>query len=514
MATAMETDIPEQFNTPISAEDIKNEANESYKRGNYNQAVTLYTQAIDLDPNTPTYYNNRAAALMMLRKPKEALNDCKWAISLDPSLIKAYIRCAKCNFLLGNLSEAERMYKHVLSIDDTNSQAKAEYAQLLQVQGYIHQAEVYLKNQQYPLALNAIDRAATSLDEVPTKWKIMKGEALLEQKEFGEAGRMANEILRSDSKNPDAHVLRARILYIEGDNIKASAHCQEALRCDPDNSKARILLKKSRALESQKKAGNDAFKIKDYKSAYDIYSAALEIDPSNAGMMSKLYSNRSAVLIKLGKYTEALSDMCKALEIDPNFVKVLRRRADTYIKLERYEEAVQDLKLAMDLESNNPDIRKELRNAELELKKSQRKDYYKILGVSKDASESEIKKAYRKLALQHHPDKNCGDSDAEVKFKEIGEAYAILGDPNKKQRYDSGVDIDGLNGSSDFEVDPNLFFQMFMGGEMPNMGGGTRGGFGGNSGFHGSSFGGFSSQGFPRQRTSGYHNGKHQFHFG
>ena len=194
--------------------------------------------------------------------------------------------------------------------------------------------------------------------------------------------------------------------------------------------------------------------------------------------------------------------MNQALEIDPNFVKVLRRRADAYIKLERYEEAVQDLKLAVELEGNNHDVRK-LRDAERELKKSQRKDYYKILEIGKDASESEIKKAYRKLALQHHPDKNCGDSDAEVKFKEIGEAYAILGDPAKKQRYDSGVDIDGLNGPSDFDVDPNLFFQMFMG-DM-----------GGSRGFHGAPFGGGFPQSFPRQRSS-YHSHNHgtHFHFG
>ena len=52
-----------------------------------------------------------------------------------------------------------------------------------------------------------------------------------------------SEILRSDLQNSDAHVLRARILYTEGENAKAALHCQEALRCDPDNSKARILLK-------------------------------------------------------------------------------------------------------------------------------------------------------------------------------------------------------------------------------------------------------------------------------
>lgn len=65
------------------------------------------------------------------------------------------------------------------------------------------------------------------------------------------------------------------------------------------------------------------------------------------------------------------------------------------------------------------------------------KDYYKILGVSKDASSEEIKKAYRKLALKYHPDRNKGDKEAEAKFKEINEAYAVLSDPEKRKQYDT-----------------------------------------------------------------------------
>ena len=65
------------------------------------------------------------------------------------------------------------------------------------------------------------------------------------------------------------------------------------------------------------------------------------------------------------------------------------------------------------------------------------KDYYKILGVPRNASEQDIKKAYRKLAMQYHPDRNPGKEEwANEKFKEINEAYAVLGDPEKRGQYD------------------------------------------------------------------------------
>ena len=64
------------------------------------------------------------------------------------------------------------------------------------------------------------------------------------------------------------------------------------------------------------------------------------------------------------------------------------------------------------------------------------KDYYNVLGVSRDADEKEIKRAYRQLALKYHPDKNPGDKSAEERFKEINEAYEVLGDPEKRRKYD------------------------------------------------------------------------------
>lgn len=105
-----------------------------------------------------------------------------------------------------------------------------------------------------------------------------------------------------------------------------------------------------------------------------------------------------------------------------------------------------------------------------------KRDYYEVLGLQKGASDNDIKKAFRKMAMKYHPDKNPGDKVAEEKFKEINEAYAVLSDPEKKEKYDRF----GHAG-----VDPNSGF------------GGGAGGFGGFGGFEdifdmfGGAFGGF-----------------------
>lgn len=118
---------------------------------------------------------------------------------------------------------------------------------------------------------------------------------------------------------------------------------------------------------------------------------------------------------------------------------------------------------------------------------AEKRDYYEVLGVSKNASKDELKKAYRQLALKYHPDRNPGDKEAEEKFKEAAEAYDVLSDDQKRARYDQfgHAGVGGAGGAGGFSMDMEDIFSHF---------GDIFSGFGFGGGFGGGGFGGGRGQ--------------------
>ena len=500
------------------ADAAKERGNTLFKAGKYRDAVQAYTEAIAQDESSaPLLLLNRAAAYLALSDYRSGVNDCRLAIQKQGSeaTAKAFTRLAKCYIGLGELSlaaEAARSAANAASATPAEQTQAADVSnQVRDIEKHLASFHNYMQEKNWTLASIALDQAqrTAKLTEAssPAAWKLLRATLQLQRGNISQAHSIAMDMYRADPSSTDALLLGARVMLANNDVQKAVTQVQAALRNDPDRTDVKQFLRKCKTLASLKEAANAAFKQNHTEEALAKYAELLQLADQDAArdgdpkrFKAVIYSNRAILESKMGDYSASIADCTTALELDPGYTKPLRTRARAYLSNEAYEDAVRDFKKALEESVGTPDadsLRRELRQAELDLKRSEKKDYYKILNVSKTATESEIKKAFRKESLKHHPDKG-GD---EEKFKLCNEAYGVLSDAQKRRRYDSGVD----------DMD-----EMDMGGGM----GGMYGGMGGMGGMGGVNLADLFGPGFanfdmgPGPGGARYSSGGPSFHFG
>ncbi|KAM7351329.1 tetratricopeptide repeat protein 2 isoform 2-T2 [Cochliomyia hominivorax] len=455
-----ETIVPKD-NATI-AEEKKNLGNDQYKAQNYQSALKFYSDAISLCPNSATYYGNRAACYIMLYNYTNALRDARTAVRLDPKFEKAYVRIAKCCVAMGDIIGAEQAIKRIEELDAQSNSVNAEKQAVQRLRQLEQKLQPNYEAKEYRNVVFYLD-SAIKIAPACYRYRLLKAECLAFLGRCDEAVDLAISVMKLDSTSADAIYVRGLCFYYTDNLDKGIKHFELALQLDPDHKKAKEMRIKCKNLKDMKEKGNYLFKFGRYHEAQAVYTEALKIDEYNKDINSKLLYNRALVQSKINNLREAVADCTRVLEINDKYLKALLLRARCYNDLEKYEECVNDYEAALQIQKT-PEIKKLLRDAKFALKKSKRKDYYKILGVSRNAGEDEIKKAYRKKALVHHPDRHANSSpeerkEQELKFKEIGEAYAILSDPKKKMRYDSGQDMEEHE-QADF--DPNQMFRHFF----------------------------------------------------
>jgi len=508
----------------------KNKGNDHFKNKEYSKAIEAYTKAIGLNSMDATYYGNRAACYFAMRDYEKCIRDCDDALEVDPKFAKAYLRKGRSLYYLAKFDEAKTCLQKARELDSSDKSLNQEISGISQTVTAYNSAESHFSSGDLKHALDDYKRALMLCPElVPARIKSI--ECLAKTGDTKAAVDLANMYSPDLSTNVNFLYVKGLALTYHGQTEAGKRVWVEAMRLDPENVKCKTAIKNVNRQEEAKEKGNSAFKSGDQQGAINHYTTGINIDPQNKSLAATLYANRAAAYMKLKKFEDALSDCNHAIDLNDGYAKAYLRRGEVRMELGDYDDATRDFNRTHLLDPMLG-ARERIRVANQEAKKASKKDYYKVLGVEKSATEDDIKKAYRKLALKWHPDKNSQTpekkAEAEKRFKEISEAYAVLSNPDKKRQFDLGSDPnDPTGGAGNFsgnfgggfdggfdagDIDPNMIFKTFFGGQDPfaafsGFGGGGMGGMGGmfgqqggRGGNRGGGFPGFSGfSGFPAQ---------------
>ena len=196
-----------------------------------------------------------------------------------------------------------------------------------------------------------------------------------------------------------------------------------------------------RRAEHHKVRGNNEFHAKRYAAALEQYTAGLNTEIEDDAFRAILHANRAAAYQAQRRFCDAVMDCCVSHFLDKTYARALQRRADAFLSMGDWPGAARDL--ATLAPSMGPECAAKLAEARRKAQKGSSIDHYAVLGVQSSATAAEIKQAYRKLALRHHPDKAPAApplrAAAEALFKHVAQAYAVLSDAASRRKYDASV---------------------------------------------------------------------------
>uniref|UniRef100_A0A2K6UXB8 DnaJ homolog subfamily C member 3 n=1 Tax=Saimiri boliviensis boliviensis TaxID=39432 RepID=A0A2K6UXB8_SAIBB len=362
--------------------------------GQLADALSQFHAAVDGDPDNYIAYYRRATVFLAMGKSKAALPDLTKVIELKMDFTAARLQRGHLLLKQGKLDEAEDDFKKVVCVWD------AELREL--------RAECFIKEGEPRKAISDLKAASK---------------------------------LKND--NTEAFYKISTLYYQLGDHELSLSEVRECLKLDQDHKRCFAHYKQVKKLNKLIESAEELIRDGRYTDATSKYESVMKTEPTIAEYTVRSKERICHCFSKDKKPVEAIRICSEVLQMEPDNVNALKDRAEAYLIEEMYDEAIQDYETAQEHNENDQQIREGLEKAQRLLKQSQKRDYYKILGVKRNAKKQEIIKAYRKLALQWHPDNFQNEEEkkkAEKKFIDIAAAKEVLSDPEMRKKFDDGED--------------------------------------------------------------------------
>jgi DnaJ family protein C protein 3 len=507
LCTAETVDIP----SDASASSLIASGKAARARGANSDALAYFDAAVSKDSSDYLTLFQRGITYLSLGRNAQASVDFDNVLKLKPGFEGALLQRAKIRAKNADWAAAKKDYRAL------GDRGLADLAQLEEAEGAAYLAAEAEKRQDWEACIN---QAGTAIMTAGTALSLrqLRARCRLERGEVQEAISDLQHVLQIHPGQVEPHLqISAMLFYSLGDTKLGLDQIKKCLHSDPDSKPCKKLFREEKTILKSVDEVRALFEKKQFNSAAKLLvGKGTEDEP---GLLSELKSNieshRAAGNIHAKApsdlYTQMLEKTCEAymsmnnmakagkycpelLRVDSNSLQGLLYQAQKQMDAEEYDAAIATLNTARD---NHPDsqntINSKLHEAQVALKRSKNKDYYKILGVSRDADETAIKKAYRTATKTYHPDKaaakGISKEEAEKKMTAVNEAYEVLSDPELKAKFDNGEDPNdpmANQGGNPFQGSPfgqggqQFFFQQGGGGQRQfkfSTGGNPFGGF-------------------------------------
>ncbi len=477
----------------------------------FNEALSYYTRASQLEPNNAVNYYKLYNVHKRMRFLNEALTDLVRAVELDGDNNYEW-RIQKANLLvnLGRCEEGQEEYVLVSKrlVDHPSDEARQQAVEGFKVANECAQltksAMAAYLSENWSEAIQYFTLVLSHTLDTPDVL-YMKSQSEYHIGDYYGVLSDTGKILKNYPQHVQAYQLRGEAYIRLNEMEMAIKHFREGLKLDPDHKGCREGHKFVKLLRKKDQKANEAFEKGEYKQAIDLWWETMNIDLTLLAFVRPTLLKVVKAHMELKEYDKAIEEALKHVNTEES-VEGLHAMGEAQLASDKYDEAMRTFQRAMEIavrslpdflsgihhafaisishsmelecylfqpEDKKRDCKIKMDEAQVALKQSKEKNYYKILGVPRNAKLQEIKKSYRELALRWHPDKNTDDTEAAEKmFQDISEAYEILSDKELRAKYDRGEPVfeNQGGGQQHHHMDPNMFFQQ----HFQHGGGGQR----------------------------------------
>jgi len=433
-------------------------------RGQYSDALSHFHAAVDADPNNYMSYYKRATVFLALGRSRPALADLDKVIQIKNDFLSARVQRGSVLIKMGRLDEAHIELEKVLAKDHKHEEATRLYTSVEPLQQTLREVEDLMMYKNYQ---PAIDRLTEIVEQIPwnSHLRELRADAYLGVGNTIHAISEMRALTKLTTDNTDGFFKLSTLHYQLGEGEESLNQIRECLKLDPEHKDCYPFYKKVKKVAKFLVAAQEAQNNQDWQECIDAAQKILKNEPKIENIRFHGYDKNCHCQLQGGvESTEVIKSCDQALRIREE-PRILCDRAEAQLAEDLFDEAVNDYRRALELDENFQRAKEGIETAKKRQKQASKRDYYKILGVRRNAKDREIKKAYRKLAQKWHPDNFQDETEkkaAEKKFMDIAAAKEVLTDDEMRQKYDHGED------PLDPETERGRGFNPFQGGGFPH----------------------------------------------